>query len=463
MAISPTKACDGHELCLCPNEAPRTLSRHPRPTASLSQTFSFHLFPPLDSFRGTARFWEMAAVADELTAIFERMEAPCAVREIAGQGKCVVATRDLPAGDVLFEESPLLCWVFADQYSLTDDEVAAASSSGSAIRPCEARCRHCLGPIRSDSATLTLPAASAPPSSDGTDRSVGDSAPRFCSSRCASLNAGLEWFIRPPVEPALRGFQLKHHGRTGEMETPITVEALARCVAWIAARYLRTSASNPTATVPEVFAAATAPFNRFVQPPDDATLEGIDPAVWFARLRRVLRPAVEKGGQDGRRLPGEAIDALFTDATLTTLLGQLALNSQALNIQSSHAAAAPPEPLAPAEQQDTAIDAHPSVPPSCVSAGAGLFTLQSCFNHSCRPNCFVRFGRDSEVALVTKRPVRVGEQLTITYINELYLALENVTQRRDRLAPYMFECACERCISEAATAASHVDPSNSAA
>ena len=77
-----------------------------------------------------------------------------------------------------------------------------------------------------------------------------------------------------------------------------------------------------------------------------------------------------------------------------------------------------------------------------------MYVLQSNFNHSCLPNCAARFGPTAELTMIAKRDVRAGDELTITYLSDLHLALETYQQRRERLSFYFFECKCERCTKE---------------
>lgn len=77
---------------------------------------------------------------------------------------------------------------------------------------------------------------------------------------------------------------------------------------------------------------------------------------------------------------------------------------------------------------------------------AALFTLTSCINHDCDPNCRVVTGfLTPSIELETLRPVLRGEQLTISYIPSIS-TLTNTARRRKRLqTAYLFDCACDRC------------------
>ena len=73
---------------------------------------------------------------------------------------------------------------------------------------------------------------------------------------------------------------------------------------------------------------------------------------------------------------------------------------------------------------------------------------QAFFNHSCSPNCSVSAGaRNLEV--VADEEIAPDPELTISYC-----ALQQPRGARQKLlhTHYRFECACERCTSEAKTA-----------
>ncbi|CCW70252.1 unnamed protein product [Phytomonas sp. Hart1] len=85
------------------------------------------------------------------------------------------------------------------------------------------------------------------------------------------------------------------------------------------------------------------------------------------------------------------------------------------------------------------------VDPSGLGIGQALYCadLTSFFNHSCAPNCALdtRRGRPE---IVTTRTISKGEELTISYIPQLYWP-RNL--RQDTLGGrYFFTCQCLRCV-----------------
>ncbi|XP_060189067.1 histone-lysine N-methyltransferase ATXR2 isoform X1 [Lycium barbarum] len=85
---------------------------------------------------------------------------------------------------------------------------------------------------------------------------------------------------------------------------------------------------------------------------------------------------------------------------------------------------------------------------SICCEGTAFFPLQSCMNHSCRPNAkaFKREeDRDGQATIIALRPIAKGEEITISYIDE-DLPFE---ERQASLADYGFRCGCSKCLEEA--------------
>ncbi|GER53243.1 histone-lysine N-methyltransferase ATXR2 [Striga asiatica] len=79
--------------------------------------------------------------------------------------------------------------------------------------------------------------------------------------------------------------------------------------------------------------------------------------------------------------------------------------------------------------------------------GTAFFPLQSCMNHSCIPNAkaFKREeDKDGQATVIAQRPIRKGEEITISYIDEDLPYKE----RQESLADYGFTCKCPKCIEE---------------
>ncbi|KAL4585170.1 hypothetical protein LXL04_009785 [Taraxacum kok-saghyz] len=85
---------------------------------------------------------------------------------------------------------------------------------------------------------------------------------------------------------------------------------------------------------------------------------------------------------------------------------------------------------------------------SVCCQGTAFFPLQSCMNHSCCPTAkaFKRDeDRDGQATIIANRPIKKGEEITISYIDE-DLQFE---ERQALLADYGFRCKCPKCVQEA--------------
>ncbi|KAL3635496.1 Histone-lysine N-methyltransferase atxr2 [Castilleja foliolosa] len=79
--------------------------------------------------------------------------------------------------------------------------------------------------------------------------------------------------------------------------------------------------------------------------------------------------------------------------------------------------------------------------------GSAFFPLQSCMNHSCVPNAkaFKRDeDKDGQATIIALRPIKKGEEITISYIDEDLPFKE----RQESLADYGFICKCPKCTEE---------------
>ncbi|XP_052626369.1 histone-lysine N-methyltransferase ATXR2 isoform X1 [Lactuca sativa] len=84
---------------------------------------------------------------------------------------------------------------------------------------------------------------------------------------------------------------------------------------------------------------------------------------------------------------------------------------------------------------------------SVCCQGTAFFPLQSCMNHSCCPTAkaFKRDeDRDGQATILASRPIKKGEEITISYIDEDL----PFNERQALLADYGFRCKCLKCIQE---------------
>lgn len=81
--------------------------------------------------------------------------------------------------------------------------------------------------------------------------------------------------------------------------------------------------------------------------------------------------------------------------------------------------------------------------------GRGVYLDAALFNHSCSPNCSVTSGA-RRLSVVCETPVAAGAELTIAYVD----TQQPLAARQKLLRThYHFECACVRCVAEAAPGA----------
>ena len=85
-------------------------------------------------------------------------------------------------------------------------------------------------------------------------------------------------------------------------------------------------------------------------------------------------------------------------------------------------------------------------PPACE--GTAFYALQSCINHSCNPSTHAMKRDDTDedgaAVILAKRGIAVGEEITISYIDES----ADLADRTKQLADYGFTCQCSWCRQE---------------
>ncbi|KAL0917397.1 hypothetical protein M5K25_012453 [Dendrobium thyrsiflorum] len=84
---------------------------------------------------------------------------------------------------------------------------------------------------------------------------------------------------------------------------------------------------------------------------------------------------------------------------------------------------------------------------SVCCQGTAFYPIQSCMNHSCCPNAKA-FKREEDIdghtVIIAVSPISIGEEITISYIDEDLLYEE----RQALLADYGFKCSCPKCRKE---------------
>ncbi|KAK7571815.1 hypothetical protein V9T40_014287 [Parthenolecanium corni] len=79
--------------------------------------------------------------------------------------------------------------------------------------------------------------------------------------------------------------------------------------------------------------------------------------------------------------------------------------------------------------------------------GSGLYSMQSCINHSCAPNAKIAFPFNcSRLALVAKKDILPGEEIFITYLDKCSRKRSCHSRRKILQNHYLFECMCSKCL-----------------
>jgi hypothetical protein len=81
--------------------------------------------------------------------------------------------------------------------------------------------------------------------------------------------------------------------------------------------------------------------------------------------------------------------------------------------------------------------------------GWSLSSQVCLMNHSCKPTCAVTCGANGVLEVKALRPIKAGDELTISYIDLTQGEFKSVVNRRAALSDkYLFSCQCERCAVE---------------
>ncbi|KAL7752424.1 mitochondrial import receptor subunit tom20 [Sorochytrium milnesiophthora] len=171
----------------------------------------------------------------------------------------------------------------------------------------------------------------------------------------------------------------------------------------------------------------------------------------------------------GRKVPG--LDEFLTDERYITLKGKFLYNMVGVT------SAVPTNPKSSKELQRSR---------ETNTCGAGLYPVTAFIQHSCAPNAVLKFvNGDSELSLVAEKPLKAGDQVTISFIDldharpaqaaesesssdegsdedaEAKRARAAATTLNSALPPallqrqetlhkgWRFKCGCDRCLQEA--------------
>lgn len=397
----------------------------PSPSAVLSFSARFGVVPA-------------ASVLRRLTASW-----PLEIRVAEGKGLGLFATRRFEAGEVVWEEAPIVAVQRRNAATTGSDDTSAASSSDTPLSPSKLFCDHCHAPIASPSILLTHPpdfspdsASSHPESSSVWDhlcrqhtddlQKIGLRAWRapmapttpcrstqpshalfdaghppceesFCSSACESA-AWLAHHRREHMTPAEveRFIQADLSGVIAEPHLAEIVSLLLRVIAVMRCAPPAGTSDRPHSptdplTILDHLSHLSAPTSVEVLPPHDflALFDAIGPLLTdvLARHPQMRLDSLPGSGTQEQRLLQAMIGALATNSFhLVHTRPSLVLEERARDEKTAELQLHYPEYVS--EVDDVAHSLSHSHSHSHDSFGhfAAIFSLASFMNHACAPH-----------------------------------------------------------------------------
>lgn len=330
------------------------------------------------------------------------------------KGKHIHATKDIPNETNFFQEVPYISWPIKTSFGELENVVF---------------CENCLKIKNSENDEfLSL-------NKLGLEK-------RICSKFCFKKISGVNFEEYDPDSSSIRcgwGYYIGGtHGISSLRkyqcsvdpirDIPITAEAISRCIAQMAADiyFYWSELGMNSDNLHNAFKMGTKSIENFVAPP--ATLfPEIDFKSLIHCIRSVLSENLKYSFSDSF-----ITDTLLSKTTIEQLVGQLTLNSQGLNVWGTQNSL----------KKHGSDDFSDNKPEIVVLKGACICVIQSCFNHSCDPNCHVHSVDDSTVYVTTNRDISKGEELTISYIDNTL----PLSDRRNLIQNYHFTCCCKLCV-----------------
>jgi hypothetical protein len=397
------------------------------------------------------------------------------IAEAPGKGRGLFAARDLAEGEVIFTELPLV----GMQHLSNAESIETCAMCMRHVGELEAQVRNLMD---SDAARQSIPLA-MPCREEGFRpcpppyRCRGGCGVAFCGVACED-RAWSEWHaLLCAPRPDGAGAAMSDGGSTPALVDSACIAQLEAFRAHaidtneiflLAARVAATAALSFLSL--GSWEAAWAPFADLHQPlwweavafsAEDIEADGEEAA--RAQMREVLaeswtllRVALCTG-----QPPALQALPIFQSAELYAhIVGMFERNNCSMLVASPvedyflHIDALPDGPAKQAIEAVTApvLDAlgeRYALP----AEGAGVFWLQAVLNHACVPNVgFVKRDEDVDgrVVLTANRPIRAGEELVHSYIDEG----QPLDARTEELRNYGFVCDCQLCVDERARAGS---------
>ncbi|XP_063230285.1 histone-lysine N-trimethyltransferase SMYD5 isoform X1 [Bacillus rossius redtenbacheri] len=357
------------------------------------------------------------------------------VSELKGRG--VFANRPFKAGDVLFEEEPVVCcqfsWNAAYNYAACDYCMRPLETTEDNVRRLSGR------------KSLVLPYPECCP----TDRSRHVQCPhcgvRYCSAACRDAAWGQFHRTLCLGSPDCQSHPLQRLDEAWrQMHYPpetASVMLIARMIATVR------QAGDPEAAI--------ASFMQFCHRSSSEEQQLVHKLLGeqFAGQVDVLRQLASEA------LCADCVRQWLTPEGFVSLLALVGTNAQGVGTSplSAWVSRVSALPLGPGERArvDAFVDElyeamQAEAGQFLNSEGAGLYSLQSRCNHSCQPNAEVTFPHSSSrLVLVATRDILPGEEVCVSYLDECALARSRHSRHRLLRENYLFVCTCSKCAAEA--------------
>eukprot|EP00026_Physarum_polycephalum_P008497 Phypoly_transcript_08585.p1 GENE.Phypoly_transcript_08585~~Phypoly_transcript_08585.p1 ORF type:complete len:482 (+),score=27.99 Phypoly_transcript_08585:45-1490(+) len=340
------------------------------------------------------------------------------------KGKGLFATKDFKTGDVIFQEDSLAIAL--------DPEC-----------PDNITCTHCMRFVEDVDAQIDRCKLKLNDEDRGNLRKCEiykpfhcpDCGTVYCSSDCFNTAKNL-YHTKLCVSPSKTEHPLnvyKNLPMVKEGPTSTTFMLVARILAFIATNLATLHQSNPVLQGLEMDS-LFGPLQLFqreslmkLQP----SYDGSNLALLHSHLSQPLHLLKDAFFSGYTSLQG-FIDNVITEQLFDELLGLVSLNNTTAYVL-------PPIFYQLKIRQPEVAHAR--------AHGICLFTIHSCINHSCSPNAENRSTKEdrvtnAKVVLRALKPIKQGEELLITYIDETQ---SKANRQQELKAKYGFTCNCSRC------------------
>ncbi|EPT03618.1 hypothetical protein FOMPIDRAFT_1022232 [Fomitopsis schrenkii] len=357
--------------------------------------------------------------------VFPPKNMNVSVKPIPGDAKgrkMLVAEKDFEPGDIVYKELPMV--------AVLDSDLEGQATY----------CSHCLRSIEKDKAVR--------PESDRFDSA-------YCSEDCRerakfqsqNLLFGLDAVL--PLELDQGQSELMKPARD-EVQQKLAdyIKEQGRSALILSARFVARQVAIETAKM------APNKTGLLAQELQEAQIGGTDYTLYdhMERLRFTEGKVAEEetkllSSVLGAALPG--LEQSITDERFATYQGKMAYN--AIGVCYNAGRDDKPETTKRPEDQEWTRTPHGT----SRQIGSGLYPVSAYLAHSCSPSAEPSFTSGTyELSLVASKPIKKGEEITMSYVDVSQHPDETPDEarrrRRQELARgWKFKCECERCLADA--------------